>query len=67
MLTKDLKHGMVIPSMYNNLGLFINHYPNGVRTYLFIYSFIYKISIFESLFFKNFICSLEQKLFTGRI
>ncbi|GAB1287525.1 Periostin [Apodemus speciosus] len=32
MLTKDLKHGMVIPSMYNNLGLFINHYPNGVVT-----------------------------------
>ncbi|KAL1778174.1 periostin isoform X1 [Sigmodon hispidus] len=32
LLTKDLKHGMVIPSMYNNLGLFINHYPNGVVT-----------------------------------
>ncbi|XP_040847422.1 periostin isoform X1 [Ochotona curzoniae] len=32
MLTKDLKSGMVIPSMYNNLGLFINHYPNGVVT-----------------------------------
>nr|XP_040137513.1 periostin isoform X1 [Ictidomys tridecemlineatus] len=32
MLTKDLKNGMVIPSMYNNLGLFINHYPNGVVT-----------------------------------
>lgn len=30
MLTKDLKNGMIIPSMYNNLGLFINHYPNGV-------------------------------------
>uniref|UniRef100_G3T4M0 Periostin n=1 Tax=Loxodonta africana TaxID=9785 RepID=G3T4M0_LOXAF len=32
MLTKDLKNGMIIPSMYNNLGLFINHYPNGVVT-----------------------------------
>ncbi|XP_075419021.1 periostin isoform X6 [Tenrec ecaudatus] len=32
MLTKDLKNGMVVPSMYNNLGLFINHYPNGVVT-----------------------------------
>lgn len=30
MLTKDLKNGMIVPSMYNNLGLFINHYPNGV-------------------------------------
>lgn len=29
-LTKDLKNGMIVPSMYNNLGLFINHYPNGV-------------------------------------
>lgn len=43
MLTKDLKHGMVIPSMYNNLGLFINHYPNGV-------SFIYKLYISKSYF-----------------
>ncbi|XP_004458075.2 periostin isoform X2 [Dasypus novemcinctus] len=32
MLTKDLKNGLIIPSMYNNLGLFINHYPNGVVT-----------------------------------
>uniref|UniRef100_A0A7N4PH03 Periostin n=1 Tax=Sarcophilus harrisii TaxID=9305 RepID=A0A7N4PH03_SARHA len=32
MLTKDLKNGLVVPSMYNNLGLFINHYPNGVVT-----------------------------------
>ncbi|XP_074073346.1 periostin isoform X8 [Macrotis lagotis] len=32
MLTKDLKNGMIVPSMYNNLGLFINHYPNGVVT-----------------------------------
>ena len=33
MLTKDLKNGMIIPSMYNNLGLFINHYPNGVSLF----------------------------------
>ncbi|XP_049634425.1 periostin [Suncus etruscus] len=32
MLTKDLKNGIIVPSMYNNLGLFINHYPNGVVT-----------------------------------
>ncbi|XP_027712671.1 periostin isoform X5 [Vombatus ursinus] len=32
MLTKDLKNGMIVPSMYNNLGLFINHYSNGVVT-----------------------------------
>lgn len=32
MLTKDLKNGLIVPSMYNNLGLFINHYPNGVSS-----------------------------------
>lgn len=40
MLTKDLKNGMIIPSMYNNLGLFINHYPNGVS--LFNKKYIYQ-------------------------
>ena len=29
-LTKDLKNGMVVTSMYNDLGLYINHYSNGV-------------------------------------
>ena len=29
-LTKDLRNGMVVTSMYNNLGLYINHYSNGV-------------------------------------
>ncbi|MFT7803880.1 periostin-like isoform X1 [Arapaima gigas] len=32
LLTKDLKNGIVIPSMYLNLELYINHYPNGVVT-----------------------------------
>ncbi|KAF7645534.1 hypothetical protein LDENG_00202590 [Lucifuga dentata] len=31
-LTKDLKNGITITSMYNNLGLLINHYSNGVVT-----------------------------------
>lgn len=29
-LTKDLKNGMAVTSMYNDLGLHINHYSNGV-------------------------------------
>ncbi|XP_076138503.1 periostin, osteoblast specific factor b [Alosa pseudoharengus] len=32
LLTKDLKNGMVVPSMYNDLNLQINHYPNGIVT-----------------------------------
>uniref|UniRef100_H3DFR9 Periostin n=1 Tax=Tetraodon nigroviridis TaxID=99883 RepID=H3DFR9_TETNG len=32
LLTKDLKNGMTVTSMYNDLGLYINHYPNGVVT-----------------------------------
>ncbi|XP_068570827.1 periostin, osteoblast specific factor b isoform X2 [Cebidichthys violaceus] len=31
-LTKDLKNGMTVTSMYNDLGLHINHYSNGVVT-----------------------------------
>ncbi|XP_038549339.1 periostin, osteoblast specific factor b isoform X1 [Micropterus salmoides] len=31
-LTKDLKNGLTVTSMYNDLGLQINHYPNGVVT-----------------------------------
>ncbi|XP_070685230.1 periostin, osteoblast specific factor b [Pempheris klunzingeri] len=31
-LTKDLKNGMTVTSMYNDLGLRINHYSNGVVT-----------------------------------
>lgn len=30
LLTKDLRNGMMVPSMYNDLGLRINHYSNGV-------------------------------------
>lgn len=29
-LTKDLKNDLTISSMYNKLGLYINHYSNGV-------------------------------------
>ncbi|XP_066517042.1 periostin, osteoblast specific factor b isoform X2 [Hoplias malabaricus] len=32
LLTKDLKNGMTVPSMYNDLNLHIQHYPNGVVT-----------------------------------
>ncbi|KAM3615359.1 uncharacterized protein V6R79_000909 [Siganus canaliculatus] len=31
-LTKDLRNGMTVTSMYHDLGLHINHYPNGVVT-----------------------------------
>uniref|UniRef100_A0A4W6FPN7 Periostin n=1 Tax=Lates calcarifer TaxID=8187 RepID=A0A4W6FPN7_LATCA len=31
-LTKDMKNGMTETSMYNDLGLYINHYPNGIVT-----------------------------------
>lgn len=30
LLTKDMKDGMTVTSMYNDLGLYINHYSNGV-------------------------------------
>ncbi|KAM4796546.1 periostin isoform 3-T3 [Rhinophrynus dorsalis] len=32
MLTKDLKNGLSIPSMFDDQQLLINHYPNGVVT-----------------------------------
>ncbi|XP_008307255.2 periostin, osteoblast specific factor b isoform X2 [Cynoglossus semilaevis] len=32
LLTKDLRNGLTVTSMYNDLGLQINHYPNGVVT-----------------------------------
>ncbi|XP_072547060.1 periostin, osteoblast specific factor b [Salminus brasiliensis] len=32
LLTKDLRNGLTVPSMYNDLNLHINHYPNGVVT-----------------------------------
>ncbi|XP_012693408.1 periostin, osteoblast specific factor b [Clupea harengus] len=32
LLTKDLKNGMTVDSMYNDLSLQINHYPNGIVT-----------------------------------
>lgn len=32
LLTKDLRNGLTVPSMYNDLGLRINHYSNGVVT-----------------------------------
>lgn len=34
LLTKDLKNGMTVTSMYNDLGLQINHYSNGVSIYI---------------------------------
>ncbi|XP_038564508.1 periostin-like isoform X1 [Micropterus salmoides] len=32
LLTKDMKNDMTVTSMYNDLGLYINHYSNGVVT-----------------------------------
>ncbi|XP_042354583.1 periostin-like isoform X3 [Plectropomus leopardus] len=32
LLTKDLKNDMTVLSMYNDLGLYINHYSNGIVT-----------------------------------
>ncbi|KAJ4930092.1 hypothetical protein JOQ06_019105 [Pogonophryne albipinna] len=32
LLTKDLKNGMTLNSMYNDLGIYINHYSNGIVT-----------------------------------
>uniref|UniRef100_A0A3P9P7D6 Periostin n=1 Tax=Poecilia reticulata TaxID=8081 RepID=A0A3P9P7D6_POERE len=32
LMTKDMKNGMTVTSMYNDQGIFINHYPNGVVT-----------------------------------
>ncbi|KAI1893611.1 hypothetical protein AGOR_G00125500 [Albula goreensis] len=32
LLTKDLKNGMTFTTMYNDLGLYINHYSNGIVT-----------------------------------
>lgn len=34
MLTKDLRNGMTLVSMYNNQKLHINHYPNGVSLFI---------------------------------
>lgn len=36
LLTKDLKNGMTVPSFENDLGLYINHYPNGVSIIIHI-------------------------------
>ncbi|KAJ8368557.1 hypothetical protein SKAU_G00085850 [Synaphobranchus kaupii] len=32
LLTKDMKNGISVNSMYNDLGLYINHYSNGIVT-----------------------------------
>ncbi|XP_076606881.1 periostin-like isoform X3 [Chaetodon auriga] len=32
LLTKDMKNDMTVTSMYNDLGLYINHYSNGIVT-----------------------------------
>uniref|UniRef100_A0A8C4DVK8 Periostin, osteoblast specific factor a n=1 Tax=Dicentrarchus labrax TaxID=13489 RepID=A0A8C4DVK8_DICLA len=32
LLTKEMKNDMSVTSMYNNLGLYINHYSNGIVT-----------------------------------
>ncbi|KAM4546539.1 periostin-like [Fundulus diaphanus] len=32
LMTKDMKNGITVTSMYNNQGININHYPNGIVT-----------------------------------
>lgn len=32
LLTDELKHGMTLPSMYQNLDIHVHHYPNGIVT-----------------------------------
>ncbi|XP_047235067.1 periostin-like [Girardinichthys multiradiatus] len=32
LMTKDMKNGITVTSMYNDQGIYINHYPNGVVT-----------------------------------
>ncbi|KAM4748796.1 transforming growth factor-beta-induced protein ig-h3 [Rhinophrynus dorsalis] len=32
LLTDELKHGITIPSMYQNLDIHVHHYPNGIVT-----------------------------------
>lgn len=32
LLTKNMKNGMTVTSMYNDQGLYINHYSNGVSS-----------------------------------
>ena len=41
--TKDLKNGLVVDSMYNDLGLYINHYSNGVSIPLNLHTIIFCI------------------------
>lgn len=43
LLTKDLKNGLVVDSMYNDLGLYINHYSNGVSIPLDLHNIIFCI------------------------
>ncbi|XP_048399687.1 transforming growth factor-beta-induced protein ig-h3 isoform X2 [Stegostoma tigrinum] len=31
-LTDELKHGVTLPSMYQDLNIFVHHYPNGIVT-----------------------------------
>lgn len=35
LLTDELKHGITIPSMYQNLDIHVHHYPNGVSIFWF--------------------------------
>lgn len=39
LLTKDLRNDMKVTSMYKDLGLYINHYSNGVRFYKLPHAF----------------------------
>lgn len=47
LLTKDLRNGMTVTSMYNDLGLLINHYSNGVSIgiVLLLYQFSVLIEV----------------------
>jgi len=51
MLTKDLKNGMTLVSMYNDQKLLINHYPNGVSLFSFPFSPYYNYLVIAIILF----------------
>lgn len=50
LLTKDLRNGMTVTSMYNDLGLHINHYSNGVSIIIQYYQSSPIVALLKTLF-----------------
>ena len=49
LLTKDLRNGMTVTSMYNDLGLQINHYSNGVSIIIQYYCYSPPAALLKTL------------------